>query len=693
LLRSTESTNAPVTPPTDLLYVGPGDIIQQLRVSGATLSDPFHLLVSGHPTQPLIGRVREITTEATSRDLPTDHLVGEGDHAALFVDRGGTIGLGSRQWNEHSTSAWSLLGKDHVSIYPMGDGIIELNSDLIVVDRLPIVATTNLSNFTGADADRKAYKLTFYSTTDNEIRIPAYGELDLSSFAQNLPPGKQHIIAFEGKTVVVFEEGAKLRLPASDGLVLYFSDESRLVFEGSADPVDTRAFDDAILGQDSNQNPILVGNPASINPIDDIKIKIVGRGQIWLNKHASMEVNDTAFVAIQSDDLSPKTDVTISIQRNAMLQIGDQETPGGAFEVGNPYTRNQTTAIGGGAVADPFGESVVNQGNHAIAFNLLLNGRRAQVSIDREGFLGLGAGVIRKYGNPNGRATQAQSSVSNAFTGSTANPLAVGPNPFVDETGVAVPQERGYPLFTPDRDQAWLVRQLYDVPSVNVEITNGWFIHRNMLDGSSSDASLLAIGQAGSYRWALNGQGEASLRGGGNIMHVPPTDDNVIYPVNVWDYAGELSDNGEAYGIMASGQMIINRQSDFTTTSFGNSAGRVFALNNSPAFFNLLGAQPFNEQGSSFGRLVSFAIDDEEQVVDYTVSSPTDTPKYELIIESLDLELGEENNHAAEIVRDENPNIIGIDTRSLEAADRGGWLGAYGDGATNGRPTRFVVAR
>lgn len=693
LLRSTESSNAPVVPPTDLLYVGPGDTIEQLRVAGATMSDPFHLLVSGHPTLPHIGRVREITTEATSRDLATDHLVGEGAHAALFVEFGGTIGLGNRHWNEHSISAWNLLGKDYVTIYPMGDGIIELNSDLLVVDSQPIIATVNFGTFEGTDADRTAHKLTFYSSDAREIRVPAYGELDLTSFAQNLPAGKQQIIAFEGKTTLVFEEGAKLRLPENNGLVLYFSDESRLVFEGSADPVDTRQCDDTMLDPD---NGFLVSNPDVINPIDDLKIKIVGRGQIWLNKQASMEVNDTALVAVQSDDLSPVTDLTISIQRNASFQVGDEQLPGGAFEVGNPYNRNETT--GNGRVQDPFGESVVNQGNHRIAFNLLINGRRATTSIDREGFMGFGAGVLRKYSNPNGRATEALTTVPNAFANNTTGgaALQVGPNPAVDATGAAVPQEPGYPVFTGDRDQAWLVRQLYNVDAVNVEMTNGFFVHRNMFDGSSSNASLLAIGPSASYRWAINGQGDASLRGGGNVMYVPatsaPEDESPytdVYVVNIWDYAGPLSPAGEGYSIMASGQMIINRQNEAAHPSvvFGESAGRAFIDNDPANFFNLLASQPFNEQGSSFMRLVSFAIDDQEQVVDYVVSSAADTPKYAAIINGL-VATG-----AAEIVRDENPNIIGTDTRSLEAADRGGWLGGYGDGGTNGRPTRFVVAR
>ncbi len=655
-LRSTETIAGPVTAPTDLLYVGPGDTIQQMRVAGATMSDPFHLLVSGHTTLPIIGRVREFATEKTTRDLATERLVGEGAHAALFLEYGGCIGLGDRDWNAHSVNAWNILGKDFVSIYPMGNGKVEVNSNLIVSDPLAIVATDSFSDI--AD-DASAHKLTFYSAKDREIRVPAYGELDLRSFAQNLPAGKQHMIAFEGKVCLIFEEGARLRLPDNDGLVLYFSDDAKLIFEGRPDPVVGRQFDDEAAALASE-------TPSA--PIDDVRSKIVGKAQIWLNRNAAMEVNDGALVGVQSDDLSPETNLVVSIQRQGSLHIGNGQVGGGALEIGNPYDRNAL-------VGDPFGESVENQGNHSINFTILTNGRLADVTIAREGFLGFGAGVIRKFGNPNGRATELASTAPSG--------LIIGPNPVLDATGAAIPNEDGYPQFNPDIERAWQVRQLYNVNNVNVELTRGMFIHNNMVDGSSNESSLMAIGPANSYRWALNGQGEVSVRGGGNLMHVPFTENNTVYTVNVWDYAGGLSDLDERYGILASGKLLEHRQEDVPSVVFGNSAGRAFTVADGPSFFSLLNIEPFNEQGTTFQKKVNFAIDDHEHVFDYTTSDPGSTPKYAPILAA-----GVASG-TAEIVRDENPNIIGADSRNVEAASNSGSLGAYGTGT----PTRFVISR
>lgn len=654
--RSTETVTGPVTPPTDILYVGPNDDIVQMRVAGATMSDPFHLLVSGHDILPTIGRVRELTTEKTNRDLPTNHLIGEGAHAAIFVDLGGRVGLGSRDWNEHSVNAWSVLGKDYVSIYPMGDGIIDVNSNLIIADRLPIVATTAFSVFAEGETE---HTLSFYAEREREIRIPSDGELDLSSFGSGLEDGsgKKHIIAFEGNVSLILEDGAKIRFPSNlnpqdidgndQGTILYFTDNSKLIFEGRADDR-TGQYDDVTTDEDGN----LLKNTSPAASIDDERVKILGKGQIWLNKNATMSICDEALVGIQTDDLSPVTDIIISIQRQGSLEIGDSFISGGALEVGNPYNRNEG--------ADPFGESTTSQPNHSINFQLVLNGRSANVEIERLGFLGLGAGVLRKNGTPNGRATAAAS--------------AFGPNP-VTVAGIATPSGV-FPIFNPDTEQAWVVQPLFNVDGVVINVTQGQFVHDNIADGANDLASLLAVGPVVGFSLLINGQGEAVFRGGGNIMHVPATGQvaNQVYAVNVWDFLGQVS-TGESYSVMSSAPIMFN-----TTQTAGNPSpfldggtSRAF-VNDSLSFFNYISLDLFTDQTAA-ARMAVYARDDQNDKDSFVVftTDGDDVPKYGLVTGS-------------QIIRKPNPSLTG-DGDIAEAA-RSGAVIAYADNGA-GQPRSY----
>ena len=80
------------------------------------------------------------------------------------------------------------MGKDYVTICPLGTGTIDLNANLIVTDRLALLCGNTFGYF---ESDR----LTFYPEEPREIRIAAGGELDLSSFGQG--PSLQQI-AFGG---------------------------------------------------------------------------------------------------------------------------------------------------------------------------------------------------------------------------------------------------------------------------------------------------------------------------------------------------------------------------------------------------------------------------------------------------------------------------------------------------------------
>ena len=66
-----------------------------------------------------------------------------------------------------------------MSLFVNGNGVVDVNDDLIITDKLPIVATENFGQ--GA-----AHQLMFTSQVPREIRILSGGELDLSSFGRGM---------------------------------------------------------------------------------------------------------------------------------------------------------------------------------------------------------------------------------------------------------------------------------------------------------------------------------------------------------------------------------------------------------------------------------------------------------------------------------------------------------------------------
>jgi len=451
--------DGPAEMPEAILTVTTGDIIAQMRVSGATKADPFHLYVSGGPFG--YGTVREFTSLASNYFNP-----GEGCHAAVFLDGGAHIGIGSRDWNEHSCNAWSVLGYDYLTLYPNGNSFVRVNSDIIVADRLPIIPTTN---FGVVSRDRQSLtwddepqSITFYSTEPREIRILEGGELDLSAFGNPRtdkswpfyvedeeviyqPAG----IEFAGQIRVVLEPGARIRFPASvvshpndenepnfAAPVLYFNDQTELIFESSKD-IDEQNFPD-VYGADSIRN------------------KILGVGMIRFNRNAKLKLLGLSLLGIETDDLTKTTSVTIELNRESQFLIGDETSAGGGFQIGN----------------------IVDRGSdHTIDFNLVLKDPESMFRIEREGFFGLSAGTINKFEIPN---------------------------------------------------RTWRFINLHNVRTIDVNIINGTFDHSQMFHGSEDDTSLMAIGPANTYRFRIGDDTAADasrldttfIRGGGNILFV-----------------------------------------------------------------------------------------------------------------------------------------------------------------------------
>ena len=518
--------NGPMARPARLLYVGSGDDIRQMRVAGATQTNPFILEVSGDDVTRTFGRVREFATQPSMVDLNTDYRVSEGSHAVLFGVLGGRMGLGSTQWNDYSANPWNILGKDFVQVAVEGDCVVDVNSNLIIADNQAIVAVDTFGQVA-------VERVTFTSVDEREIRIPSGVELDLSSFGKG---AKRQEIAFGGKVKLVIESGASIRGPrtTTGGVVLYFNDEAQLVFESPSD----RA----------------TGNKPYAGTDNIERSKFLGKFQIWLNKSAKMSVGDGVLVGVQSDASTPITDVAVSLNRQSRFEIGNTVSAGGAFEVGNPV------AVTGGSVKFELASRHVDSVFH----------------IDRQGFLGLGAGVMEKQSNMNGTAA------------ATANPAVVDGKAVVNN---------GVPSFTA-ASNAWKVAPRFNVDQITINFLGGNFEHNNIADGSDSNAALIAVGPSVKYDLKLNGAGSALVKGGGNIMLVPASATAGLL-VNAWDYATAFPD-GSQYQLLGAGQQILNK--DTANTQFN--AGKAYTFTSAADFFNAVSVPNYSEE---VNKLLPFA--------------------------------------------------------------------------------------
>ena len=389
------------------------------------------------------------------------------------------IGLGAANFSTKSggQSPNTLGGtgdeSNSIQIVVDGNAYVRLHSDIYITGSKPFIATKRFGQGEG-------HRLTFYAEKDVAIRVKKNTILDLEAFANTLSGtergddlddtesyanfGKQ--IVFAGRTRLVLETGAQIRFPKvastdkEKGVVLYFNDESRLIFESDL----------------TNEDRVFEG--AGLTGTDCIRNKLVGMGQIWLNKDAIMEVKEGAFVGIESDYHTALTDLTLSLQRNAELQIGSPSVKGGALQIGNLFDGGSKKKPHGGD--DAYFPNTSNNATEgftprptSVNFTLILNGPECRCIIGRNGFFGIGAGVLNKSGLLN----------------------------------------------------SWECHRLFNVGNCTLEINQGIFEHNQICagDDASGNASLLAIGPvrnypSGKYLLKLGKPNESFIRGGGNLL-------------------------------------------------------------------------------------------------------------------------------------------------------------------------------
>lgn len=302
-------------------------VVEQLQIKRSRLGDFAQFKVGQG------GFVRELVflTGYDSSEVPTGLAVIEGN---------GRLGLGSARRYVDSVQAAIVLGVNGVTLVPNGNGQVEVNDDLLINNICHILSGTAFG-LTGQNF------LTFDSDIPREIRVKSGAVLDLSSLTTT-----NQVVQFSGKLNLVFETGSALIM---GGGILQFIGDSRLVVEAALDDQDVVY--------------------TSVASSDSKRVRVLGTGTIRMRQGSTMRVIQEASIGIEASHVcTPTTNILWTVEDQASIIIGDDEIPGGVFQVGN------TTSIA----------------DSSVTFTLLIDGIDATFVLGQDGYLGLGAGIINK---------------------------------------------------------------------------------------------------------------------------------------------------------------------------------------------------------------------------------------------------------------------------------------------------------
>jgi len=362
-----------VATPRTMLSVNGEDVIGKLVITGSTQADPAAIHFKNCKVNNLVFQ--------NDPNIPGSH---SGTPATLVFDSVAEVGFGGIENLASNQDEPVTLGSDSISLIVRGGPVVVDLKSALYLDNGANAVTEAFGYYADPDsiyddegrlilADGSYDRLTFKSTSPVEIRLKERATLDLSSLGTRLPNGLTELspgssaqlqISIGGKLSLVFREGTTLRFPSADQIIdgidviLYVNDEAQLVFDSS------------------NKVGLATARPVNLSlaDADASKIKILGKGQIWINKDAKMRImGEETWVSIRADEETPQTDITISLRKQSSFEIGSRDLAGGALEVGNP------AAIDGSKVS----------------FKLKID-NASEFSIGRGGFLGLGVGIVNK---------------------------------------------------------------------------------------------------------------------------------------------------------------------------------------------------------------------------------------------------------------------------------------------------------
>lgn len=571
VLTSNPGTDKPVRPAIDTIVVeesrnaaATGTIAQQnLTAPAGTKETPKNIVFTEQ------ARIEEVVVNTTDKT----------DANVQIYAKDATIGLGRSNLTKDAGKALTVLGSSQ--FIPDGEGVVYVYSDMRVLPNdptisqvaTPIAAGPNFGKSTTDTrcigsfplAEKGRHKVEFRAPGEQQtIIIGRNVELDLTNFGKGDTAGGQRIVF--GKDVsLIFEPGAIIRFPylepsqADKAPVLEFSgDNARLIFK-----------------EEENRTPARHSDTKT--GTDLIRNKILGVGVIrFSGTDARMEVHRGALVSVEADYQSPRTDLKFEFTgENARLELGTKAIRGGALQVGNfqdgGYNRYNTANYPNNSSNPDVGfETRPTQ----IDCSFTINGLNAHIDLCREGFLGLGVGVVNKQG---------------LINGSTA-------------TKSDAPA-----------DDTWQTIPLYNLGSLKLEILEGYLDHSGMYFGNERGAGLLALGQqvdGAQLKFTMNKGLPFPIKPGGYVMYHGyradnETDEQAPLSLHLWDTASttfnnNATDNG-MYSLLAPPQTIFTRGVNASTGvgqrygsgSVTNDTSSYSFLGNTRDFYRLLSMQNF----------------------------------------------------------------------------------------------------
>ncbi len=502
--------------------------IDDLQIQGTRVGDPAQFLIDG-------GNVRRLTFTSGGG------CCAEAPVATIVLANDGTIGL----------DGTTMLGANGVTIIANGSGRALINSDMVINN---VCAFVKGPDFESCDV------LQLYSAVPHQILLKSGASLNLTSFDD-----PSQIVSIGGELSLVVEPGAQI---VTGSGTLRFADNARLLFAPSNN---AESFFSAIpFGAQDSELPVTIvpaadpHNPLSslinfgegLHNTDQFRVKLVGSGTIEFVDNAQGVVPFNAFVGVETISNAQceiaTTDLTLSLADNGTFAIGHfNYNEGGVLQIGN----------------------VEPVEGHSVNFTLVLDGDNANFSIGSRGFLGLGVGIERFYGE------------------------------------ASVVRARNCPdNFIPNAN---IVNNLSNVEDITFRLFNGRFEHDRIFSGDDTNASLLAVSSAATFELdfefpdenidpALMRESDFNIAGGGNIVLVRPGQVGGIQPI-VLDFAGELSARLDA-GIMASTLLQPDNVdvADLTGTEFFDYISTQDASDATTTRDNTFGRANAATQGDSF---------------------------------------------------------------------------------------------
>lgn len=201
-----------------------------------------------------------------------------------------------------------------------------------------------------------------------------------------------------------------------------------------------------------------------------LRTKIAGTGTIIIEQNAIMEINNGTMVGFETlpDNGITITNITLQLNDNGKVLIGTDIERGGALQVGNLFSK-----------AKIFGKPSLT--TNKVSTHLIIDGHDAQFQIGKQGFFGLGVGLIGQF---------------------------------------------------PEVPNDWGMSTLQNADQITIDIRRGVFEHNQIASGLETIASVFALGPCTQYTFHLNHE-TATMQGGANLATIP--DGWRLQPVNITD--------------------------------------------------------------------------------------------------------------------------------------------------------------